>query len=287
MFGPWRCLLAPQDTLPDEKSTKHLQQLVQQIVQALCNDSKKQPQHDMFSDWISALLLAFPMLSEEELLQGVRHVMLFRTGCETIPSSAVEIIQEAIEFVESCNDYFSLGSQQISAFDAAIQSAAEEEKKEEGKEETMDWHSMTVTQLRDSLKAADLPTTGRKAELIARLEEHHTREQSDTSMEPASKSGKCSILMLDEQIQSMCFESMPTLRRVATFRMPGLSLLEELLSRQQRTHSLSVEDAWYVVDPENNLPNTRKTMSEFLAPYASRWGWSGYVAEAPSKEVVR
>lgn len=279
MLGPWKCLLSPQDRLPDAQSTKRLQELVTQIASALCGGTGKRSSDDMLAEWITALLLAFPMLSEEEVLTGLRQIMGFRTNAEEIPPDAVELVQEAIEVVESCNDFFSLGNQRMSASDGSLDTSSDEE---------MDWNAMTVTQLREHLKAENLPTAGRKAELIARLEDHRAAQQpSDTSASTPSNRGKCSILMLDEQLQSMCLESMPTMRRVAAFRMPGLSLLEELLSRRHSARALSVERAWYVVDPENNLPNTRKTMGEFIDPYASKWNWTGFIAEAPSKEVVQ
>jgi len=45
--------------------------------------------------------------------------------------------------------------------------------------------------------------------------------------------------------------------------------------------------AWYVVDPEANLPGTRATMQSFLKPYGERYQWQGYVAEVPPEPTVR
>jgi len=51
--------------------------------------------------------------------------------------------------------------------------------------------------------------------------------------------------------------------------------------------NLDLQHSWYVVDPEHNLSGTRATMGALLQPFASSYGWPGFVGEAPSEAEVR
>jgi hypothetical protein len=50
---------------------------------------------------------------------------------------------------------------------------------------------------------------------------------------------------------------------------------------------VSLSKSWFAIDPEANLPNTRKTMTGFLQPYQKRYKWPGVVAEIPAEPEVR
>lgn len=90
-----------------------------------------------------------------------------------------EVVEEALEAVESAVDTLEDGGSLDDAVDAAVEAAedikealddvAEEiiEDLNENLEETLG--NMTVTALRDMLKERGLPVSGRKAELIQRL----------------------------------------------------------------------------------------------------------------------
>ncbi len=51
--------------------------------------------------------------------------------------------------------------------------------------------------------------------------------------------------------------------------------------------NVALSKSWYAVDPEANLPNTRKTMTTFLQSFKHRYSWTGVVAEIPPESAVR
>jgi hypothetical protein len=53
----------------------------------------------------------------------------------------------------------------------AVEEVSETEESEEGESEAVDYSSMTVAELKELLKAAGKPVSGKKADLISRLEE--------------------------------------------------------------------------------------------------------------------
>ena len=53
----------------------------------------------------------------------------------------------------------------------AVEEVSENEENEEGESEAVDYSSMTVAELKELLKAAGKPVSGKKADLISRLEE--------------------------------------------------------------------------------------------------------------------
>jgi hypothetical protein len=51
--------------------------------------------------------------------------------------------------------------------------------------------------------------------------------------------------------------------------------------------NVALSKSWYAVDPEANLPNTRKTMTSFLHSFKGRYSWPGVVAAIPTESEVR
>ena len=68
---------------------------------------------------------------------------------------------------------------------------------------------------------------------------------------------------------------------------PGRQLPTSKFRQQSGLPGVRLTRAWYVVDPEANLPGTRATMQAFLRPYSERYDWRGYVAEVPPEPTVR
>ena len=63
---------------------------------------------------------------------------------------------------------------------------------------------------------------------------------------------------------------------------------EQFLRTTQGTRrELCLEKCWYAIDPEDNLPTTRKTMQGFLSPFSSLWGWRGVVGQIPGSHEVK
>ena len=77
-------------------------------------------------------------------------------AAEDVAEDVVDDVEEALEAGESIED----------VVDAAVDSAVES-----ATEEIEDLKALTVAQLKDKLKELNLPITGKKADLIARLQE--------------------------------------------------------------------------------------------------------------------
>jgi hypothetical protein len=241
--------------------------------------------------------------------------------------------------------------------------------KECNEEESIENHSsedlnaLKVTELRQRLKDEKLLTTGKKSDLVSRLQEYlnerrvltvdvslsnkssppsllnkgskqrlnTTKTSARTSalnftspLNPPQSSpsssgqqGGHTILILDEQLQQIPWESIPCLKAKQCSRVPSFALLLHMLTRKKRhKDSANTTDAkniapshdtiidshanrrlfdncmerrkiWYSIDPESNLPATREKMFEFLKPYIEKMEWEGFVAEMPSEEEAR
>lgn len=236
--------------------------------------------------------------------------------------------------------------------------------KEINEEESIENHSsedlnaLKVTELRQRLKDEKLLTTGKKSDLVSRLQKflgnrnvttgdvslsnkssppsllskgskqrlNTAKTSSRTSASnftsplnlpqsgasPTGQQGGHTILILDEQLQQIPWESIPCLKARQCSRIPSFALLLHMLTRMNRPKdSLSSTDAkaktiapnhemiidshiyiertkiWYSIDPESNLPATREKMFDFLKPYIEKMEWEGFVAEMPSEEEAR
>jgi len=165
---------------------------------------------------------------------------------------------------------------------------------------------LKVTELRRRLKEHGLPGEGPKKDLVARLltapaakgDLSRAREKGASVAEPPASphtdsNSKCSngghmVLILDEALQSLPWECMPILRSAQCSRVPSLALMLAMLHDKTTVAPLvRLQKTWFAIDPEGNLPDTRKTMETFLAPYARRWAWSGVVGSSPSESLLR
>jgi hypothetical protein len=112
------------------------------------------------------------------------------------------------------------------------------------------------------------------------------------------------VLILDELLQTIPFENIPLLRHKEVSRVPGLTVLVNLLllhtqqplnvcatkrnnDSTSSSKMLSLANCWYSIDPDANLLNTRNTMKEFMQPYATKWGWTGFVGEMPPVSSIK
>jgi hypothetical protein len=218
--------------------------------------------------------------------------------------------------------------------------AAVDDEDEDVRETKEDLHSLKVVELRSRLKAQNLLATGKKDDLVRRLEGSRRLATSEGVGETKGVSGSEGrdepvigsahvVLLLDEALQVMPWECLPCLSHSQCSRMPSLALLLALAARQRpgadsycrasmplqpslgggmrdplsspsssssspspspsspRGSALSLHKCWYAIDPEDNLPGTRKTMDSFLAPFSTRWGWRGVVGHIPKGDTVK
>ncbi|CAM9476747.1 unnamed protein product, partial [Hapterophycus canaliculatus] len=131
------------------------------------------------------------------------------------------------------------------------------------------------------------------------------------------------VLVLDEELQAIPWEGLPCLRGRAVTRVPALPFVfaalatkwdrgvaSEAVSRESSLGSSSnrrgrkcdsspTRSDWspsqdglrrgrgyYVLDPEANLPHTRKHLGPIFTGFERRFGWSGVQGKAPTEETM-
>ena len=85
------------------------------------------------------------------------------SAVETIVNAAEDVVDDVVDDVE---DALEAGESLESVVDTAVDSAVDS-----ASEELDDLKALTVAQLKDKLKELNLPITGKKADLLARLQE--------------------------------------------------------------------------------------------------------------------
>jgi len=97
------------------------------------------------------------------------------------------------------------------------------------------------------------------------------------------------ILTLDERLQRLPWESMPMLEKLFVCRVPSLPfVLSSLIEKRGQMTKIRKKNCFYILDPEGNLPTTKKTLNPVLESYAGQkgWGWKGYVGRIPDITVL-
>jgi hypothetical protein len=181
---------------------------------------------------------------------------------------------------------------------------------------------LKVPELKKLLKEQNQPLTGKKSDLVNRMCEYYSKQHlasqptaqsssssscsSSSSSSPGQNSSCHLVLILDELLQTLPFESMSMLHRKEVSRVPGLTVLMNLLLLHTQSRSitsntasmkketprpanklLSLAHCWYSIDPDANLLGTRSTMMHFMQPYATKWGWTGFVGEKPPSASIK
>lgn len=170
------------------------------------------------NDGLSALLReVVPQLSEEQLLSLTQDLTAIVANMRACPTFTVSI---------QVPSTFSCSTEQTSAF--AFTSDA--------------LNSLKVTELRSLLVQHGLVGAGKKQDLIDRMLEYQSQSLVQSVHAPAACSSSISdqvtdtgaskghlVLILDEQLQRLPFESIPSLRQASCSRVPSLPLLLRLL----------------------------------------------------------
>jgi separase len=86
------------------------------------------------------------------------------------------------------------------------------------------------------------------------------------------------ILILDETTTEFPFEALHLFRNRAVYRVTSLELLDP------RPTEATVDEAFFVLDPENNLPSTQKVVGEFLRSNMLR---NGVTMRIPTQSECR
>jgi len=94
-----------------------------------------------------------------------------KASIEAANQSSEDVVIEPGESDEETGDVAEIGDDEISDDSLAHEENESEEPSEEAGEPTSDFESMTVVQLKELLKKAGKPVSGKKADLVARLSE--------------------------------------------------------------------------------------------------------------------
>ncbi|XP_065183343.1 uncharacterized protein LOC135814190 [Sycon ciliatum] len=96
------------------------------------------------------------------------------------------------------------------------------------------------------------------------------------------------VLLADKTLQCLPWESMMCMQEQTISRMPSLSLLLTHLSQQRKStlpmqrflsDGINSNDAFYILNPEKNLPDTQQMFQDWFSEHES---WKGVVGCAPS-----
>lgn len=294
------------------------------------------------------------VLTSDEQIEVFHHVIrhfLVAGGAVTAGAEAeaeAEIKNEATEIWEmlfsfknkdkedknqSNSDVIQDNSVQVVSAPATVMAVEEEEEcgGHDVDTERKRLERLKVPELRKLLKANQQDSSGKKSELVDRMcgfyaEKHApvsaaptatvtpSTEAPASTATPTASRGNHVVLILDELLQCIPFENMPLLRHKEVSRVPGLTVLVNLLLLHTQTQTqtsppeqkqkqkqaqaiassssssssstsgdkmLSLAHCWYSIDPDANLLGTRATMKQFMQPYAAKWGWTGFVGEKP------
>ncbi|VDL78144.1 unnamed protein product [Nippostrongylus brasiliensis] len=100
----------------------------------------------------------------------------------------------------------------------------------------------------------------------------------------SSKSPAYTFLIVCPDLTTFPWEVVPVFRdspyvaRVASVH----ALFRTLNKNDQIPFEVNVNNAFYVLDPDNNLGDTRKRITDFV----SKFGWKGVVGKVPSTEEM-
>ena len=108
----------------------------------------------------------------------------------------------------------------------------------------------------------------------------------------------CLFLVLDEDLHRFPWEGMNMFATKSVCRVPSLPFViapvleDKFISQVKKISAPSIEpkvkinSAKYVLDPEDNLEQTRKRLQPVLESFSSRFGWDGVIGEIPPKSCI-
>lgn len=164
---------------------------------------------------------------------------------------------------------------------------------------------LKVSELRSRLLDLDQATSGLKKDLVERLHSAMEKAQQPPDQSSVGPSAALNektrgpvILILDECLQRLPWESMSFLKSNPISRAPSMSFVFrhglQALARpgvagtgappQHVFKGIQLQKAHYILDPEGNLPRTRASLGPLLEAFSDKLGWSGAVGEGSSSE---
>ncbi len=99
------------------------------------------------------------------------------------------------------------------------------------------------------------------------------------------------FLILDRKVQQIPWESIPILRGRSISRIPSISFLFDRLPSagdlSDYKKTVSIDGAYYIVNPSGDLKTTEKTFEGWLKEMKDLYGWKGMVGTAPSEMEMK
>jgi hypothetical protein len=112
------------------------------------------------------------------------------------------------------------------------------------------------------------------------LRSYHSHKEG--LAEESKKTYNHLVLVVDKKCQQIPWESLPSLRKMSTSRVPSLVILKRLLD-QSKTQQASVDSVFYVLNPGKDLVNTQ---SRFEIRFSERKRWTGIVGQPPTEAEI-
>uniref|UniRef100_A0A915HYN5 separase n=1 Tax=Romanomermis culicivorax TaxID=13658 RepID=A0A915HYN5_ROMCU len=106
--------------------------------------------------------------------------------------------------------------------------------------------------------------------------------ETDHPMDDCSIRGPI-ILILDKELHSLPWESMPILRNQIVSRMISIHSLIDSINHWSSRRSIDPNNTFYILDPKQNLPNTKSCFEGVF----SRIGWDGVSGTEPQSSSVK
>jgi len=259
LLGPWRCLLSTDQLTSTSSSTAA--ESASAAIAAHKRASLTQVMEAAAPGVISAQALQAIEVSADVLCKATRSATALRltdkeaiSGISTmvaaaaprLKTSAVQQIAAAVH--AACTNFLSSTatepaqplpplppSSSSAAMRTATAAAAGTDNALEVDSLCSDFNSLKVGDLRAQLRALGMSSDGLKAELVQRLSDASSMSTSDPSIPapaaPAAATGAVEsstghlLLLLDESLQALPWESMSCVRDRECSRLPGLALL--------------------------------------------------------------
>ncbi|GAB6019039.1 Separin [Chamberlinius hualienensis] len=105
-------------------------------------------------------------------------------------------------------------------------------------------------------------------------------QQEAKSLCSKTFSRKKAVFILDREFHNLPWENMPIVADMAVTRMPSIHFVQSHLTRYSHPKAVDTSNAYFVLNPDDNLPRTQEKFSQFFADL----DWSGVAKRRPTTD---